>query len=364
MISKDKLNLFLSPTTRCNAHCPQCHRNDKNTLKTRSDLPLISWTLEEVKEILPPDVIANCKFLKVCGTWGDPMLCKEIFEIVDYLLDYIPAWGMISIDTNGSMGNDDWWWKFGKMVSRPRASHIFKNKTVKKKIEVVFDIDGIDQEMHERYRVDTNLEKILNNMEILSNSLCKVRSQSILFKHNVDHKDQIKDMSYEYGSESHSSIVSNRFEYNSDGNPIPFYYGPNNSLMMEKADVDDNFKKNAVVSRTNVSELTDKVSCIWDKDNTLYISSNGLVLPCCYFGNNFFMTRYIEHRPDKYSNHVIDEYDIDTHDLHKNHLFDIIDNSPWFNNVLPDSIENNPCDTCKKNCKKTPYNQIRLVEKQ
>lgn len=40
-----------------------------------------------------------------CGTWGDPMMAKDIYEITEYVLENSNAG--ISINTNGGMRDED-----------------------------------------------------------------------------------------------------------------------------------------------------------------------------------------------------------------------------------------------------------------
>ena len=60
----------------------------------------------------------------------------------------------IQINTNGSIRDEDWWWDLGVVGGD--------------KLQVWFDVDGIDQEMHSLYRQKTDLEKIKDNHYNLS----------------------------------------------------------------------------------------------------------------------------------------------------------------------------------------------------
>ena len=85
----------------------------------------------------------------------------------------------IIINTNGSMRDVFWWTHLGYII--------------KDRGRVVFDIDGIDQEMHSHYRQKTDLNTILKNMKAYS-QFGFVNVFTVVFKHNEDHLKDISKM--------------------------------------------------------------------------------------------------------------------------------------------------------------------------
>ena len=71
-------DIQFSITNHCNAACPQCHRTDTNGLGTVDWLPVFSWSLDEFKTYLPIKELQKMKIINFCGTWGDPMMAKNI----------------------------------------------------------------------------------------------------------------------------------------------------------------------------------------------------------------------------------------------------------------------------------------------
>ena len=163
-------------STYCNAGCPQCHRTGVSTGKKVEWLPLIQWSLECFKRRF--DYMGSIKEFEFCGSWGDPVMNKDLLEICRYIIENSNA--NVSINTNGSIRDESWWWELGS-VGRER-------------LKVVFDVDGTTQEMHEKYRQNTSLEKIKNNMIMLSQTPAKIKVHTILFKHNEKHCQAIRDM--------------------------------------------------------------------------------------------------------------------------------------------------------------------------
>ena len=69
-------SLQLEISSNCNASCPQCPRNFYGG-KTVEDLPLITWTLNDLQQILTTQFVQQLKFVYFCGTYGDPMINKD-----------------------------------------------------------------------------------------------------------------------------------------------------------------------------------------------------------------------------------------------------------------------------------------------
>lgn len=163
-------------STYCNAACPQCHRTGVSTGKKQNWLPLIQWSLECFKRRF--DDMKLIKEFEFCGTWGDPVMNKDLLEICRYIIENSNA--TIDISTNGSIRDEDWWWELGSIC--------------RERLRVVFAIDGINQEMHEKYRQNTDLEKIKKNAIMLSHTPAKIKIHTILFKHNEKYCQAIRDM--------------------------------------------------------------------------------------------------------------------------------------------------------------------------
>ena len=194
-------------STYCNAACPQCHRtNQGNIQEKQSWLPLIQIDLDLFKKRFDVRQLKMYKELVFCGTWGDPFMAKDIYEIVEYCLKNSKAY--ITINTNGAMRNEEFWFNFGLLT------HEYGSR-----VNVVFAIDGYTEEQHARYRRNTSLKTVLNHME--SYMQCpKSRSTvfTVVFEHNEDDIDKITEIADEYGAYAHHIQPSNRFFYGHENN--------------------------------------------------------------------------------------------------------------------------------------------------
>ena len=320
---EDDISIFMDISTFCNAGCPQCHRTDSNGLGKVDWLPLVQWSLAEFKTAFPRKTMRKIKHFHFCGTYGDPMMAKEIYEIVEYIIKRSES--DIIFDTNGAMRNEDFWWDMGSLGGD--------------RLSLRFDVDGIDQKMHSHYRRFTSLEKVLNHMNIASQTNCKVHAQTILFKHNEDYKEEIKALCEKNGATHHEFISSNRF----DKGPVT-----------EHVDEKGNPFTLEDVTKVKPSRKPDlkgqhKIFCQWAKPkNEVVVSYDGQVLPCCYHQNPYHRKfrgllvgndqLYSEYEKDKL------KYNI----LHTP-LKEILE-SKWYSKDLPDSIEDKPLEICTAIC--------------
>lgn len=221
LINSKKLKIWLDLSTYCNAACPQCHRTNTNGLGKIEWLPLIKWSLEDFKRQFPADSMSALKRFEICGTWGDPMMSKDIGKIVKYIIDNSEA--NVHINTNGGMRTPEFYEDLGNYCG--------------KRLLIYFDVDGITNEMHQKYRRGVDLQTVLDNMEALSNTDAITRAFVILFKHNQDYVYDIKDMCKMYGAESVYIIKSDRFLVN---NKFHFVNEDGETETLEEIDKDLN----------------------------------------------------------------------------------------------------------------------------
>ena len=202
-----KLIVWLDITTYCNAACPQCHRTNPNGLGKVDWLPLIQWSFEDFQKAFPIKTLKHIKHFNFCGTWGDPIMNKDIFKMCEYIIDNSNCY--IFINTNGSIREEFWWTHLGYII-RDRG-------------RVVFDIDGTTQEMHSHYRQNTDLNTILKNMKAYS-QYGFVHIFTVIYKHNEDYlKDISKMVTNIVPVDNHMFVPSdrahhiNKFKFYKDG---------------------------------------------------------------------------------------------------------------------------------------------------
>lgn len=195
--NNNKLKINIEISSLCNARCPQCDRTNLQTGKAEDWLTEEYWSLEFFEHCFPKDVISHIRRFVICGKHGEPLSNPEFLEICQYIIENSNA--EIAVNTNGSLKTEEWWWNLGVICGN--------------RLTMTFAIDGCTQEMHEYYRVNTDLNKILNNMNTLASTNAIAESFTVLFKHNIDHYEEIKQMCLANGSSKHTQIESTRFTF-------------------------------------------------------------------------------------------------------------------------------------------------------
>jgi len=342
----NKLIITMDISTYCNAGCPQCHRTSTNGLGKEDWLPLVQWSLEDFKKAFPTDQFKYISKMSFVGSWGDSVMNKDIFEIVKYVID---NGTYVVVETNGGMRDEEWWWKFGLMGGN--------------RLSVRFDIDGINQQMHSKYRRFTNLDKVLNHMYTLSQTHAIPQSQTVVFKHNQDYLKEIEELCFEYGSLRHTKVISDRFgawETNDKGQYE--FINENGELeILEEADRNVLSDK-AIITGTTKNTLDENIYCRWSMPrNEILIKPDGSVVPCCYIGNGYW--QYLQDGNDrsKYLENKTMKDFIDNKEKYNvfNYTIKEIVDSEWYQKTLPASMKSDkPIHTCERNCS----NRIRETQ--
>jgi MoaA/NifB/PqqE/SkfB family radical SAM enzyme len=215
---EDKLVIFVDISTYCNAGCPQCHRTNVTDggLRKVDWLPLVRWTLDEFKEAYTPELVRKVAGWEICGTWGDPLMNKDMYEIAKYIIETNP-YTYLTIDTNGSIRPLSWWKKLGELsqLTRPSPTGQTLWNYNHGRIRVDFAIEGINQEMHAKYRRFTDLKKVLANMKMYTDNGGNAKVFCVVHDHNKDYLQEISDMCKAHGAETVDFTANNRFYNNS-----------------------------------------------------------------------------------------------------------------------------------------------------
>jgi MoaA/NifB/PqqE/SkfB family radical SAM enzyme len=366
-LQQRQLTLDMELSTFCNARCPQCSRTEElDNVKKKEWLPLTSVTIAKFKKWFPPKDLNNIKNYHFSGTYGDPGMCKDLYKIVSYIIDNSTT-ATISINTNGSMRDENFWWDIGAKGQ--------------KRLTMIFDVDGINQEMHNFYRRGTTLSKVLNNMSAVLDTPAKVTVFTVLFKHNQNYLDDIRDMCNNLGEISRFDWVEgNNFDQSTypfndeDGNPLQLEQVTNDRpafpvYHFSKDAIDDSERPSRRVRdhrhHSSIKDYTE-IKCNAIERNNLKVSVDGVVTPCCHLSPS--LERFSVYGVWQSSRNtrsddgwkfpispIIQEYNdnCNTYNLNNNSIFDIV-NSQWFNKSLPESWNDlkTSCFGCRKVCGK------------
>lgn len=267
MISiSDIKNLHLEITTLCNARCPLCVRN-ANGYPHNFGYPETSITLDQIKQIFPPEFVAQLRTVDFCGNFGDFIVNPESYEIAKYFLDSNPTLS-VYISTNGGARNEHYWQQLGQLGKRAQTS---------------FCIDGLE-DTHSIYRVDTRWSTIIRNAKAFIASGGYAIWKMIKFDHNQHQIEACRELSKQLGFD--------RFDFTDHGRSSGPVFDRQGKLQYLLGDADpqayyhvDNFIQWYKHNEWLVTNEKEHVECFSKNYRSIYMAANGEIYPCCYLGS-------------------------------------------------------------------------------
>lgn len=274
LFEKQELWISCEPTTYCNAGCPQCSRTNATSGKKEVWLPEKSWTIEDFKQMFPKETFRGVEGIVFGGTYGDPMMCPDIMEMCRHVIESDDKCRVV-ISTNGSTRTEQWYWDLGVLCGD--------------RLNVVFAIDGSTQEMHVRYRRNTNLEKILDNLEALASTMATARVFTVLFDHNIHHLEEIQEMTRQRGATNWEHTPSGGF--GREENSLSYVSPDGEAYTLDRiiaTDIPEDWDKSRVFvtaeqyKKWDAGEFENPIPCTWYENKNIYVMNSGIVWPCCH----------------------------------------------------------------------------------
>jgi len=154
----------------CNLSCPLCTRNYQHANH------LVEKNVRSIDNIIKQlDQYTGLKRFFVAGVVSEPTMYKDFIPFIEYLNSRDIYY---EIFTNGNTRDVEWWEKLGSLVL--------------KKCMCAFTICGSTQELHEKYRVGSSLQEILNHAAAFrKNGLSNDWVQHIRFEYNAEDRESI-----------------------------------------------------------------------------------------------------------------------------------------------------------------------------
>jgi MoaA/NifB/PqqE/SkfB family radical SAM enzyme len=177
------------------------------------------------------------KYIKLCGTLGDPILYPQIqlIMLMQYLSDF-PA--DIEVSTNGNPYLSFWWNELAQKVGP--------------KINMIFCLDGLST-TYSLYRKGGSYHKVLNNMRAYIDGGGTASWKFIMIEHNMHEIDEAIQIATSLGCKYFIKVVS----------------GVYNDELQKPKDL----------------EITsyDTIRCQSLEDKSISIEADGEIMPCCGF---------------------------------------------------------------------------------
>jgi MoaA/NifB/PqqE/SkfB family radical SAM enzyme len=280
---KDTTWIHAELSSRCQAMCPDCPRNDYG-YKLRKDYPERDLTINDWKKIFDGVHLPYVNQILFNGNFGDPLINDDLIDIIEYCHS---RWGKldIHISTNGGIRNVDWWKKFGE------KSKYWKKRT---KVLVAFCIDGLE-DTQELYRINVPYKKAIENAKAFINAGGRAYWRMVPFAHNEHQINAARSLAKEYGFTKlvlNDCDRDNLWVFTDDVNG--YYITPTSDKKQLKLashedvytpNLDRNWNTEYLKNLDHSwKEYDNKIKCFAQDTKTFYISSSGEIYPCCWTG--------------------------------------------------------------------------------
>ena len=243
--------------SHCNLNCPLCHRNWKDAQH------LIDGNNQRpVQDIINQlEKFPNLKTITIAGSISEPTLYKELFTLIKYITSRNV---LFYLYTNGDTFKDpNYWETLGSLCNEHTL--------------VYFTICGTTQELHEKYRVGSSLERILRNHDA--------------FKKGMKYKnDVLQYLRFEYNHQDYiDNIDSIRKLFSRESSIESMAYRERFALVNPNVPKDINMRvdlqvKYKVITKFGMKRFENKNTCSMDCSsyNTRFLSidNNGREYPC------------------------------------------------------------------------------------
>lgn len=252
-------------TTLCNARCPLCVRN-AGGYPHNFGYPETSLSLSDIKNIFPDSFLIQLKTFTVCGNYGDFVVNPDSLEILQHIKQINPNI-RITVSTNGSARNQDFWVGLGKLG-----------------IEISFCIDGLE-DTHSIYRIDTNWQHIIRNAKYFISAGGRAIWKMIKFDHNLHQIEQARAMAAELGFMRFDLADHGRASgaaFDRTGNLThtigdgPHHNTPESMIQWYKKPIEEDYMLNLPEKNS--------IDCYSKKEKSIYLAANGEIYPCCFLG--------------------------------------------------------------------------------
>jgi MoaA/NifB/PqqE/SkfB family radical SAM enzyme len=278
---EDIRSIHLEVTQNCQASCPMCDRN-MNGKGVNPHINLDELTIEDCKKIFLPEFISQLDTMYMCGNLGDPIIARDTLEIFTYFRDHNPKmW--LSMNTNAGAKNTIWWHALAKTIGRNGA--------------VIFSVDGLKDTNH-IYRQGVSWTNVERNIKAFIKAGGRARWDFLIFEHNQHQVEEAEALASKWGFEKFVAKKTGRFvtskvepkdkhqAVDRKGNETTELKKPDEKYQnaaLKKQDVIIN-KYGSMDAYYDAAPIICKVK----KDNSLFITAEGLALPCCWTAGRMY----------------------------------------------------------------------------
>jgi MoaA/NifB/PqqE/SkfB family radical SAM enzyme len=273
--------IHLEVTQNCQASCPMCDRN-MNGKGINPHINLDELSLEDCKKIFLPEFIAQLNTMYMCGNLGDPIVARDTLEIFKYFREHnTNMW--LSMNTNAGAKNGQWWKELAEVFGRTGA--------------VIFSVDGLRDTNH-IYRQGVVWDNVERNMKAFISAGGRARWDFLIFEHNQHQVEEAETLANAWGCEKFMKKKTGRFiTQDSKKKESHQAVDKKGKVAAELKKPDIKYQNNALKTQEKVEKKYNSMDAYYDrapiickvkKDNSLFITAEGLALPCCWTAGRMY----------------------------------------------------------------------------
>lgn len=241
----------IEPTNICTLKCSGCART-RFIEQWPQHWKNHSLDINQLLKFLDIDLTDKIFFL--CGNYGDPIYHTSFIDFVKKIKNRN---GIVTITTNGSYRNQDWWNELTSLLT-PKDT-------------IIFSIDGIPDNFT-TYRVNADWNSIQQGIEICVKSSCRTKWKYIPFSYNQDNITQARLLSTNLGVDQFIVEPSDRFDEQT------IHFQPTQDFLGKRSGSQKQWKEGSML----------KVNPKCSNNREHYITSDGYYTPCCYLADHRF----------------------------------------------------------------------------
>ena len=278
---EDIKTIHLEVTQNCQASCPMCDRN-MNGKGINPHINLDELSLLDCVDIFPPEFIKQLDTMYMCGNLGDPIVAKDTLEIFEYFRSHNPnMW--LSMNTNAGAKNEEWWRQLAEVFGRMGA--------------VIFSVDGLRDTNH-LYRQGVVWDNVERNMRAFIDAGGRARWDYLIFEHNQHQVEEAEALANEWGCEKFMKKKTGRFitqdskkkeshqAVNRKGKETQELKKPDAKYLNKALS-----KQDVIINKYGTMDAyydAAPIVCKVKKENSLFITAEGLALPCCWTAGRMY----------------------------------------------------------------------------
>jgi MoaA/NifB/PqqE/SkfB family radical SAM enzyme len=273
--------IHLEITQNCQAACPMCDRN-MNGEGINPHINLDELSYKDCTNIFTASFIKQLDTMYMCGNLGDPIVAKDTLEIFRYFRRHNPnMW--LSMNTNAGARDEAWWADLASIMGRKGA--------------VIFSVDGLRDTNH-LYRQGVNWERVERSMDAFIDSGGRARWDFLIFEHNQHQVEEAEQLAKQKGFEKFVAKKTGRF-ITQDSKKKESHQAVNKKgkETTELKKPDAKYQNKALSKQDKIIEKYGSMDAYYDaapivckvkKENSLFITAEGLALPCCWTAGRMY----------------------------------------------------------------------------